>query len=155
MQKLFNMKIFIATDHAAYELKEYIKKHLEEGGHDVEDCGAFTFDPSDDYPDFIKVAAKKTAETSGSIGIVLGKSGAGEAIVANKIKGIRAVLAVNEENVRLSRQHNNANVLSIGSILMSNEEAVSLIRLFINTPFTNEERHQRRIDKIYQIESEN
>ncbi len=148
------MKIFIATDHAAYELKEYIKKRLQEGGYEVEDCGAHAFDPNDDYPDFIKIAAKKTVETSESVGVVLGKSGAGEAIVANKIKGVRAVLAVNGENVRLSRQHNNANVLSIGSILMSNEEAVSLIRLFINTPFSNEERHQRRIDKISQIENE-
>ena len=89
-----------------------------------------------------------------SIGIVFGKSGAGEAIVANKIKGVRAILALNEENVRLSREHNNANVLSIGSILVSNEQAVSLIRLFINTPFSNEERHIRRIEKIKEIEQQ-
>jgi ribose 5-phosphate isomerase B len=149
------MKIFLATDHAAFELKEYVKKHLSEGGHDIEDCGAYQFDPSDDYPDLIKIAAQKVSENPGSFGVVLGKSGAGEAIVANKIKGIRAILAVNEENVRLSREHNNANVLSIGSILLSNEQAVSLIRIFVNTSFSNEERHQRRIDKIAQIEAEN
>lgn len=148
------MKIYLATDHAAFELKEYIKQHLSEGGHDIEDCGAFEFDPNDDYPDLIRTAAQKVSENPGSFGVVLGKSGAGEAIVANKIKGVRAVLAVNEENVRLAREHNNANVLSIGSILLSNEQAVSLIRLFINTPFSNEERHQRRIDKISKIESE-
>jgi ribose 5-phosphate isomerase B len=149
------MKIYIATDHAAYELKEYIKTHLSEGGFEVEDCGAYEFDPNDDYPDLVKIAARNVSSNPGSFGIVLGKSGAGEAIAANKIKGVRAVLAVNEENVRLSREHNNANVLSIGSILLSNEEAVSLIRLFVNTPFSNEERHQRRIDKIAQLETEN
>lgn len=147
------MKIYLATDHAAYELKEYVKKHLSEGGYDAEDCGAFTFDPNDDYPDLIKIAAQKVAIDPSSIGIVFGKSGAGEAIVANKIKGIRAILAVNEENVKLAREHNNANVLSIGSILASNEQALGLIRLFINTPFSNEERHTRRIEKIQQLES--
>lgn len=149
------MKIYLAADHAAYELKEYVKKHLLEGGNEVEDCGALVFDPNDDYPDIIKIAARKVSENQGSFGVVFGKSGAGEAIVANKIKGIRAVLAVNEENVRLSREHNNANVISIGSILLSNEQAISLIRLFINTKFTNEERHVRRLEKITQIESIN
>lgn len=148
------MKIYLATDHAAFELKEYVKNQLIEGGYDVEDCGAFNFDPNDDYPDLIKIAAKKVSENPGSLGVVFGKSGAGEAIVANKIKGVRAVLAVNEENVRLSKEHNNANVISIGSVLMPNEKAIELIRLFINTPFSNEERHQRRIDKISQIENE-
>lgn len=146
------MKIYLATDHAAFELKEYVKQHLSEGGYDIEDCGAFELDPNDDYPDWIKLAAQKVASTQGSFGIVFGKSGAGEAIVANKINGIRAVLAVSEENVRLSREHNNANVLSIGSILISNEQAVGLIRLFTNTSFTNEDRHIRRIEKISQIE---
>lgn len=147
------MKIYLGTDHAAYELKEFVKKGLIEGGYEVVDCGATTFDPNDDYPDFVKVAAQKVAEDGGSIGVVFGKSGAGEAIVANKIKGIRAILAVNEENVRLSREHNNANVISIGSILVPNEQALTLIRLFINTPFSHEERHQRRIDKISALES--
>lgn len=147
------MKIYIATDHAAFELKEYVKNHLTEGGYEVEDCGAYELDPNDDYPDWIKVAAQKTALSPGSYGVVFGKSGAGEAIVANKIKGARAVLAVNEENVRLSREHNNANILSIGSILVPNEQALSLIRLFIHTPFSNEERHVRRIDKISRIEN--
>lgn len=149
------MKIYLATDHAAYELKEYVKRELSEGGYDIEDCGAYQLDPNDDYPDIIKVASQKVSQNPGSFGIVFGKSGAGEAIVANKIKGVRAALAVNEENVRLSKEHNNANVLSIGSILLPNEKAIELIRLFINTPFSNEERHQRRIDKISQIESEN
>lgn len=147
------MKIYLGTDHAAYELKEYVKKGLIEGGYDVEDCGALQFDPNDDYPDFVKIAAQKVASDSGSFGVVFGKSGAGEAMVANKIKGIRAFLAVNEENVKLARQHNNANVISLGSILVPNEQAIGLVRLFINTPFPGEERHQRRIDKISTIEN--
>lgn len=147
------MKIYLGTDHAAFELKEYVKKALTEGGYDVEDCGALQFDPNDDYPDLIKIAAQKVAQEKGSFGIVFGKSGAGEAIVANKIKGIRAILAVNEENVKLSREHNDANVISIGSVLVPNEQAIGLIRLFLNTPFSNEERHQRRIDKISEIEN--
>ena len=147
------MKIYLATDHAAYELKEYVKTHLTEGGYDIEDCGAYALDPSDDYPDWIQLAAHKVSQNPGSFGIVFGKSGAGEAIVANKIKGVRAVLAVNEENVRLSREHNNANVLSIGSILIGNEQTIELIRLFINTQFSNDERHVRRIDKISALEN--
>ena len=147
------MKIYLATDHAAFELKEFVKARLTEGGYEVEDCGAFQLDPNDDYPDLIKIGAQKVASDPGSFGIVFGKSGAGEAIVANKIKGVRAVLAVNEENVRLAREHNNANVLSIGSILVGNEQAVELIRIFINTQFSNEERHIRRVEKIKEIEN--
>ncbi len=148
------MKIYLATDHAAYELKEYIKKGLSAGGYEIEDCGAHSFDPNDDYPDIIKIAAQKVAAESGSYGVVFGKSGTGEAIVANKIKGVRAVIAFNEENVRLSREHNNCNVISIGSQFVTNEQAVQLIRLFVNTKFSDEERHQRRVDKISQIENE-
>ncbi len=148
------MKIYLATDHAAFELKEYVKNELKNGGYDVEDCGAFQFDPHDDYPDLIKIAAQKVGENPGSFGVVFGKSGTGEAIVANKINGVRAVIAFNEENVRLSREHNDANVISIGSQFVTNEQAVMFIKLFINTAFTNEERHVRRIDKIYQLENE-
>lgn len=148
------MKIYLATDHAAFELKEYVKNELANGGYDVEDCGALQFDPHDDYPDLIKIAALKVSGDPGSFGVVFGKSGAGEAIVANKINGVRAVIAFNEENVRLSREHNNANVISIGSQFVTNEQAIMLIKLFINTAFTNEERHLRRIEKIHQLENE-
>ena len=148
------MKIYLATDHAAFELKEYFKKVLSEGGYDVEDCGALSFDPHDDYPDIIKIAAQRVAQNPGSFGVVFGKSGTGEAIVANKIKGVRAVIAFNEENVRLSREHNNANVISIGSQFATNEQAIAFIRLFINTQFSDEERHHRRVEKIAQIENE-
>ena len=146
------MKIYLATDHKGFELKEFLKEQLTKEGYDIEDCGAFQFDPNDDYPDLIKLAAQKVSQNKDSFGIILGKSGTGEAIVANKIKGIRAVVAFSEENVRLSREHNNANIISLGAQFISNEEAVSFIKLFINTPFSNEERHIRRIEEISQIE---
>ncbi len=148
------MKIYLATDHAAFDLKEKLKKSLEEMGLEVEDCGAFVFDKDDDYPDFIKVAAQKVAQNPGTFGVVFGKSGQGEQIAANKVKGVRAALGFNEENVRLAREHNNANVLSLGFDFVPVEKAKELISLFVNTPFTNEERHVRRIDKITEIESE-
>ncbi len=146
------MRVFLGTDHAGFELKEEIKKFLTGLGYDVEDCGAHEFNPNDDYPDFCAAAAKKVSENPDSIGFVFGKSGAGEAIVANKINGIRAVLAVSEENVRLSREHNNANVLSLGSIFYDTETAKNLSKLFLETPFSGETRHKRRIDKIEEIE---
>lgn len=147
------MKIYLATDHAGFEFKQNLKAFLHEKGYEVGDCGAFEMDPNDDYPDFISVAAKSVAKTPGSFGIVLGKSGAGECIVANKIKGVRAVLGVSEQNVRLAREHNDANVLSLGSALVDFETAKQLTELFLNTPFSNEERHIRRIEKIKNLES--
>jgi len=147
------MKIYLATDHAGFELKEKVKAYLQDKGYEIEDCGAYVFDKDDDYPDFISKAAQKVALDSGSIGIVFGKSGAGEAIVANKIKGIRAVVGFNKESVILAREHNNANIFSIGSAFVTEKETVELALLFINTPFSNEERHARRIKKITKIEN--
>jgi len=146
------MKEFLASDHAGFEVKEKVKKMLEDQGHEVEDCGAFEFNPNDDYPDFIKVAAIKVAQNLDSFGIVFGKSGAGEAMAANKIKGIRAFLAINEKNVVLARQHNDANVMSIGSELIAEGDIFKLVQLFLETQFSGEERHVRRIEKIKEIE---
>ena len=146
------MKVYLATDHAGFEFKENLKAFLHEKGYEVGDCGAFEYDKDDDYPDFISVAARKVSENPDSFGVVLGKSGAGECIVANKIKGIRAVLGVSEQNVRLAREHNDANVISLGSELIDFERAKKFVELFINTPFSNEERHKRRIEKIKQLE---
>ncbi len=148
------MKIYLATDHAGFELKEKIKSYLLEKNFEVEDCGAFEFDKNDDYPDFISKAAKKTSEDSSSFGIVFGKSGAGECIAANKIKKIRAVLAFSEENVKLAREHNDANILSLGSAFIDEELAKKLVDIFLTTNFTNEERHIRRINKIKEIENQ-
>lgn len=147
------MKIYLATDHAGFELKEDLKKYLKEEGFEIEDCGAFKYDKNDDYPDFIRTAAERVAQNPGSFAVVFGKSGQGEQIAANKIKGIRAALGFNEENVRLAREHNNANVLSLGFDFVPFEKAKDLIKLFVSTPFTNEERHVRRIDKITKIEN--
>lgn len=146
------MKIYLASDHAGFELKEFIKSKLKEMGNEVVDCGATSMDPNDDYPDFISKAAEGVAQNPGSFGIVFGKSGAGEAIVANKIKGVWAVLGFSIENVKLSREHNDANVLSLGSAFVSNDQAVHLVKLFLETQFSGEERHIRRINKIKQIE---
>lgn len=146
------MKVFLATDHAGFDFKEQIKTYLIEKGYDVEDCGAHTFDKDDDYPDFISVAAQRVSQTNGSFGIVLGKSGAGECIVANKIKGIRAVLGISEKNASLAREHNDANVLSLGSEIVDFESSKKLIDIFLNTPFPGDARHVRRIEKIKKIE---
>lgn len=147
------MKIFLGTDHAGLELKNHIKGFLEKEGYMVEDCGAYEYNKEDDYPDFCSKAALGVAKNPGSFGIVFGKSGAGECIVANKVDGIRAFLAVNEENVRLARQHNDANVLSLGSEFATGEKAEQLVKLFLETSFSGDERHMRRIEKIKKLES--
>src|SRR3990167_11380783 len=148
------MKVYLGTDHAGFELKEKIKSFLSENGYEVKDCGAFSFDKNDDYPDFIARAAIGVSKNPNSKGIVFGKSGAGECIVANKIKGIRCVLGFTEKNIILARTHNDANVLSLGSEFVSSDKAYILIKLFLETPFSNEERHIRRINKIKEIENQ-
>lgn len=148
------MKVFIAADHAGFELKEQIKSYLQEKGYEVENCGAFIFDKTDDYPDFIAKAAIGVSKDPDAKGVVFGKSGAGECIVANKIRGIRAVLGVNKENVTLSRTHNDANILSLGAIFVNAETAKELVNIFLETPFVSETRHVRRIIKIKKIEHE-
>lgn len=147
------MKIYLAADHAGFELKEEIKKHLQDKSQDVEDCGNLNYDVDDDYPDFIVLAAQKVSEDPGSFGIVVGKSGNGEAIVANKIKGIRCAFGFNDESVKLSRLHNNANMLSLGSSFVELDYAKKLVDLFLETQFSNEERHTRRLEKIKSLEN--
>src|SRR6185436_11160166 len=141
--------IFIASDHAGVELKAKLIDHLKKTGQEVEDCGAHKNDPEDDYPDFIHPCAVKVGANPGSLGIVIGGSGQGEAIVANKVKGIRASVyyGSHEEIITLSRQHNNANVLSLGARFLTPEQAERAVDLWIETGFDGG-RHQRRIDKI-------
>ena len=145
--------IYIASDHAGYELKNTIIAHLKNIDQAVEDCGPFKVDPDDDYPDFIYPCAEKVAQNPGSMGIVIGMSGQGEAIVANKVKGIRAALYYggHEDIIKLSRQHNNSNVLSLGARFLSVEQVERAIDLWIETGFDGG-RHQRRIDKISKLE---
>lgn len=147
------MKVYLATDHAGLELKDKIKDFLKRKNMDVEDMGAFEFNNNDDYPDLIKRAAEKVSENPDDFAIIFGKSGGGEAIVANKFKNVRAGLGFNEENVKLLREHNNANVLSLGSAFVDERTAEEFVELFLNTPFSGDQRHVRRIEKIKEIES--
>ncbi|MBU2218962.1 RpiB/LacA/LacB family sugar-phosphate isomerase [Patescibacteria group bacterium] len=148
------MKIFLGTDHAGFKLKEKLKAYLIELGYEIQDMGNFIYDEQDDYPDFIPLVAGKVAEDpEHSRGIVLGGSGQGEAMVANRIKGVRAAVVYNynEDIVKLSREHNDANILSLGARFLSEEEAKKIVKLWLETPFSNEERHKRRICKLSQL----
>ena len=143
------MKIFLAADHAGFELKEFLSNHLIQLEYNVEDCGAYEMDSTDDYPDFIIPAARKVASDPDSRGIIMGGSGQGEAMAANRIKGVRAAVYYDGpiDIVRLSRSHNNANILSLGARFISNEKAVEVVKMWFNEPFEGG-RHQKRIDKL-------
>lgn len=147
------MRIHIATDHAGLEFKNVLKKHLEGQGIEVVDHGAHIYNPEDDYPEFIIAAAEAVAQDTSALGVVFGGSGNGEQIAANKVAGIRAALVWNENTARLARQHNNANIISIGAREHSQEETLRLIDLFIAEPFQGEERHVRRIAQISAYET--
>jgi len=149
------MKVYLAADHAGFKLKEEIKKYLQQQNYAVVDCGAFSIDPSDDYPNLISKVGEAIENDPESFGIIFGKSGAGEEIVANKFKNVRAVLGFSKENVELSRQHNNANVLSLGAEFETFENAKKLVDVFLKTPFFGDQRHIRRIDEIKKIEDKN
>lgn len=147
------MRIHIATDHAGLEFKNTLANHLTAQGHEVTDHGAYTFDENDDYPAFVISAAEAVAADTSSLGVVFGGSGNGEQIAANKVKGIRAALVWNESTAKLARQHNNANVISIGARQHTEAEALHLIDTFIAEPFSDEERHVRRIGQIAEYEA--
>ncbi len=145
------MKIYIGTDHAGYDLKEKLKQFLiEDLGHDVTDFGADSFNENDDYPDFIVPVAKAVVTNEGSFGIILGGSGQGEAMSANRTQGVRAAVYYGgpKEIVTLSREHNDANVLSLGARFISESEMKEIVKLWLETEFSGNERHQRRIDKL-------
>ena len=142
------MRVYLGSDHAGYELKNHLVEWLKANGHDPVDCGPHVYDAQDDYPPFCLRAAERTAQDSGSFGIVIGGSGNGEAIAANKVKGVRAALAWSEETAGLGREHNNANVISIGARMHSEEQATRFLEVFLTTPFSEGERHIRRIDML-------
>ena len=146
------MKIHIGSDHAGLEFKGKIIDHLRSQGHIVEDHGPHVYDALDDYPVFCIPAAEATAQEPGSFGIVLGGSGNGEQIAANKVEGIRAALVWSIETAKLAREHNNANVISIGGRMHDEEFCLKLVDTFLATPFTGDERHVRRIGLISQYE---
>ena len=140
------LKIAIGTDHAGYELKEILKSHLEDQGHEVDDFGTDSSE-SVDYPDFIRPAAESVASGENDLGIVLGGSGNGEAIVANKVAGIRCGLCWNESSARLTKEHNNANVISIGARMVTPETAKAIVDTWLTAEYEGG-RHQARLDKI-------
>lgn len=175
------MKIYLASDHAGFELKNRIKEFLTHEGHTIEDCGAFSYEPTDDYPDFIAKAAEAVSKCeegspssflaslgtrSGRLqcgGIVIGGSGQGEAMVANRYKNVRAAVFYSPaialasaggdrvdplQIVRLSREHNDANVLSIGARFVKEKDALEAVKIWLETPFSGDPRHVRRIDKF-------
>jgi ribose 5-phosphate isomerase B len=153
------MKIFIGTDHAGFELKEELKDFLGNLGCEVEDMGAYEFNEADDYPDFIwpvvTAVAEEIVKGLDTRGIVIGGSGQGEAIVANKVKGIRAAVVYDEYSARMSREHNDANIISLGNRTLDIDKAKELVKIWLETPFSNEERHKRRIEKIKKLENDN
>ena len=151
------MRIHIATDHAGLELSKELQTHLSEAGHEVVDHGPASYDPLDDYPAFcINAALAVVADQAAGIpclGVVFGGSGNGEQIAANKVRGARAALVWSEDTAVLARQHNNANVISIGARQHTNEEAKHFIDLFIAEPFPGDERHARRIAQLAEYET--
>ena len=144
------MKIYLGADHAGFELKEKLTPFLKELGYEVEDFGAHALEALDDYPDFIRPAAEAVAGNPGSRGIILGGSGQGEAMCANRTPGVRAAVYYGGavDIVVLSREHNDANILSLGARFIEVEEAKEVARLWLETPFSGDERHMRRINKI-------
>lgn len=143
--------IHLATDHAGFEMKEFIKSALLELDYEVTDHGAFEYEESDDYPDYISLAAREVSLSNGEgFGIIFGGSGQGEAIMANRFPYVRATTYYHfdPEIIKLSREHNNANMLSIGVRFLSNEEVLESILFWLEIPFKGEDRHARRIEKI-------
>jgi ribose 5-phosphate isomerase B len=142
------MRVYLGADHAGYELKAHLATVLVEKGHEVVDCGADTYDAEDDYPPFCIEVGERVVADPGSLGVVIGGSGNGEQIAANKVAGVRAALAWSVEIARLARQHNDANVVGIGARMHTPEEATEIVTTFLSTPFSGEARHSRRIELI-------
>jgi ribose 5-phosphate isomerase B len=147
------MRVHVGSDHAGFELKEHLAARLRDDGYEVVDHGPVEYDPADDYPPFVLRAAAAVVNDSGSLGVVIGGSGNGEQIAANKVPGARAALAWNDETASLAREHNDANVVSIGARMHTVDEATALVQRFLTTAFTGEDRHVRRLAMITDYES--
>ncbi|MCW2542894.1 MAG: ribose 5-phosphate isomerase [Frankiales bacterium] len=146
------MRVHLGCDHAGFELKEALVLRLRELGHEPVDHGPAEYDAADDYPPFCIAAAEETVGDIGSLGVVIGGSGNGEQMAANKVRGARCALAHSEETARLAREHNNANLVSIGARMHDEQTALSLVVTFLETPFSEDPRHQRRIDLLSSYE---
>ena len=147
--------IYLGSDHAGFYLKDKIISYFKKKNIEFKDFGPFKYNENDDYPDFIIPLAKKVSENKSTLGIILGGSGQGEAIAANKIKGIKAIVlySFNKNIIKLSKEHNNANILSLGSRFLSEKQAINSIKLWLKTKFSNEKRHIRRLKKIENFEN--
>jgi ribose 5-phosphate isomerase B len=146
------MRVYLGSDHAGYELKVHLANHLAKQGYDLVDIGPKGFDPDDDYPPFCLHAGAGVVADPGSLGVVIGGSGNGEQIAANKVAGVRAALAWSVETAQLGRQHNDANVVAIGARQHTLDEATAIVEAFLTTPFSGNDRHARRIAQVGEYE---
>lgn len=146
------MRVYLGSDHAGFDLKNQLAEWLTHHGHEPVDCGPTAFDGDDDYPPHVLRAALGAANEPGSRGIVLGGSGNGEAMAANKVRGVRAALVWSQETARLAREHNDANVISIGARMHDTAEATRFVEIFLGTSFSGAERHTRRIAMLAHYE---
>ena len=146
------MRVHLGSDHAGFELKQAVLRRVAELGHEAVDHGPPTYDAQDDYPPYVLRAAEATASEQGSLGVVIGGSGNGEAIAANKVRGVRCALAWSIETAQLGRQHNDANVVGIGARMHDEAQALALVEAFLATPYSGDERHSRRIAMLSEYE---
>ncbi|MFD8497521.1 ribose-5-phosphate isomerase [Amycolatopsis sp. NPDC059657] len=146
------MRVYLGSDHAGFELKNHLVAHLREQGHEVTDIGPHVYDAADDYPAFCIETARRVVIDEGSLGIVVGGSGNGEQIAANKVRGARAGLAWSVETAKLTREHNHAQLIGVGARMHSVEEATAIVEAFLETPPSPEERHGRRVQQMLDYE---
>ena len=142
------MRVYLGSDHAGYELKVHLANHLAKQGYEVVDVGPHGYDPDDDYPAFCLHTGARVVADAGSLGVVIGGSGNGEQIAANKVAGTRAALAWNVATAQLAREHNDANVVAVGARQHTLDEATAIVEAFLATPFSGNDRHSRRIAQI-------
>jgi ribose 5-phosphate isomerase B len=142
------VRVYLGSDHAGFELKAHLLGHLASLGHEVVDVGPDSYDPEDDYPVYCIATALKVVGDPGSLGVVIGGSGNGEQIAANKVKGCRAALTWSVETAQLARQHNDAQVAGVGARMHSADEAAEIVSAFVSTPFSEGDRHRRRIAEL-------
>jgi ribose 5-phosphate isomerase B len=147
------MRVYLGSDHAGFDLKARLIAHLTGLGHEVVDCGALEFDPADDYAAPCITAASRAVADPGTLAVVIGGSGNGEQIAANKVKGVRAALVWSDDTAKLAREHNDANVISLGARSHPEADALRFVEIFLDTPFSEDDRHKRRIAQVAEYET--
>jgi ribose 5-phosphate isomerase B len=152
MAHFIAVRVYLGSDHAGFELKNHLVAHLRAQGHEVTDIGPRVYDAADDYPAFCIETARRVVADEGSLGIVVGGSGNGEQIAANKVKGARAGLAWSTETAKLAREHNHAQLIGVGARMHTTEEATEIVETFLATPVSDEERHARRVRQLLEFE---